>query len=462
MSIRWKIVCLCLVLALLPVMILNEYSVKTFDHFTRNVQEEQMISYARVVADEVLRLGGESLDIAFGERLQQYEQRFDTRLQVVGTNGVILADSSDDPDVGRNVRGDREIGRALSGSYGARTYLLPDRTLLYYYIALPVKDGENVVGAVRAIAHTQKITRAIAVITADFRRALILVAGISALSAIILSLTITRRLRKLTYAARRFAKGESDVMLSPKGRDEIGQLTQAFSQMATEISDRSQRQSSLMATTVHELKTPITAIKGAVQILRDEGAIDDPVACKRFLSNIDISSDRLLRMVEQLAVLSKLRAEQLRGRKQFVDYGAFVDEVIHRMFPVSRVKIEVDVESNVGSIWMIPDRVEQVLANLVENAIRYTTPDGNITIRVCQANGYIETYVEDNGSGIQPADQEHIFTSFYSTVSRNELHEYGMGLGLSIAQTIVQNHGGTISVKSEPGQGSTFVFTLPI
>ena len=461
MSIRWKIVALCVVLALGPVMALNKYTVRTFDRFTRNVHEDQMISYARVVGDEILRQRPDFESAGFTERLRQYEQRFGARLQVIGPDGIVRMDSSDAPDVGKDVSGERDIARALGGRYGARTYLLPDRSLFYYYIALPIMEDEELVAVVRAIAHTREITRAISRIYLDFRRMMWIVGGVAGFAAILASLTLTRRLRRLTRAARGFARGDSKLTLTPKGRDEIGQLERAFAQMAQELAERNARQGNLMASTVHELKTPIAGIKGAVQMLRDEGALDDPVSRDRFLRNIDISSDRLLRMVEQLAALSKLRAEELRGRKEKVKYGAFVEESVSRLFPLPPVRIEVVGADFDGDAMLIPERIEQVLANLLDNAIRYTPPEGQITVSVQAVPGGVETTVSDTGSGIEVADLAQVFDHFFSTVPRNNLREFGMGLGLSIAQAIIQNHGGTLRAESEVGKGSAFIFTLP-
>ncbi len=461
MSIRWKIAILCILLALIPVVVLNHYTVDVFDGFTRRMQEEQMISQARVVADDMLRDRPGSGDADFGERLRQYERRFGTRLQVIGPDGTLLLDSSPDASLGSDASPDREIARALDGRYGARSQLTPDRSLMYYYIALPAMADDDLIGVVRAIAHTREITRAIVGIARDFRRAMAIAVGVAAMAAILLSMTLTYRLRVLTRAARRFARGNSRLMPEPRGRDEIAELGRAFGELAREITRNNERQGNLLASTIHELKTPLTAIKGAVQMLRDEGAMDDLAARARFLGNIDISSDRLLRMVEQLAALSKLRAEELRGRKEPVAYGAFVTEVVNRLYPSPPVRLELDLPGQDVTVMLIPERIERVLANLLDNAFRHTPPDGRVTVAVRVADGSVETAVRDTGCGIEPSDLAQVFDHFFTTVPRNSLRESGMGLGLSIALAIAQNHGGTIRAESQPGEGSVFTFTLP-
>ncbi len=464
MSIRWKIAVLCIVLSVLPIALLNRYTVRVFDGFTRRMQEERMIDYATVVATDYARLleAGEDPQ-GFAARLSDYHQRFKARLKVVGPDGVVWHDS--DPGAagaGDRIEG-REISRALEGRYGARTELTPDRQLLYYYIALPIRDADgDVVAAARVSQHTRDITRAIRSIFNNYRLSMFAAFAVSALAAILLSYPLTRRLRALSTAMSSFARGESAATPVVNGRDEIGALGHAFQRMAAEIRDNNERQCSLLASTTHELKTPITAIKGAVEMLRDGGAMDDPEACARFLGNIEICSDRLLRMVEQLAALSKLKTEELRGRKANLDYVAFVRETVARLYPSPTVPINIEADDGLPDVAVIPERIEQVLANLLDNAMRYTPADGSITIRINQRDGMLATTVADTGAGIDAADLPNVFRQFFTTVPKGGLKDYGSGLGLAIAESIVQNHGGDISVESRRGQGSSFTFTLPV
>ncbi len=463
MSIRWKIALLCVLLSVLPILFLSKHTVREFDRFTRRVHEERMISFASVVVDEYLRqMAAGGPDDEFADRLRIYESRFDTRLQIVSADGAIEADSGTPSSVGGNALSDREIQRALAGQYGARSALTPDRQLMYYYVALPVRnDDGDIVAAVRAIAHTRDITRAIFRIAANFRKTTLFALGVAALTAILLSLTITRRLRLLTHSANSFARGDSRMPPMRHGGDEVGELGRAFETLAREISRNNERQGGLLASTTHELKTPLTSIKGAVQLLRDEGAMNDPAARNKFLSHIEISADRLLRMVEQLAALSKLKAEELRGRKERIRYGRFARETVERLFPSAPVRISFTLPEDDPIVPIIPARIEQVLANLIENALRYTPADGMIAVTVRPAAGGVETVVQDSGRGIEPSDLPNVFKQFFTTVPKDRRRDHGSGLGLAIAQSIVQNHGGHIGVQSRPGEGATFVFFLP-
>ncbi len=462
MSIRWKVALLCIILAVLPIAFLNSYTVRVFDQFTRKMLEEQMIDYAHVIAEDYRRqTGSGGTDPDFPARLQRYQREFGARLQVVDSNGILLHDSDASDQAGIDASARSEVQQALQGRYGSRTALTEDRSRLFYNIALPIRASDGtVIGAACVQAHTAAITRAILDIVRDYRLVMALALGIAVLAAIALASTLTKRLRTLTRTVNRFARGESQLDIRTAGRDEIGELARAFSTVADEIRQASTRQRDLLASTTHQLKTPLTAIKGAVQILKGAAAASDPAARERFLANIEISSDRLLYMVEQLAVLSRLKAEELRGRKTRVAYGAFVREVVERLYPAPKVPITLALPEDDIPLAIIPERIEQVLANLLDNALRHTPETGGITVGIRKAPACVETFVQDNGSGIESSDLPRVFEQFFTT--RTQARGHGSGLGLAIAQSIIQNHGGTIHAKSTSGEGSTFTFTLPL
>jgi signal transduction histidine kinase len=461
MSIRWKVALLCIVLAVLPIAFLNSYTVRVFDQFTRKMLEEQMIDYAHIIAADYRRqVESGNADPDFPARLRHFQGEFGARLQIVDANGILQYDSGADASTGTDLTDRREVQAALQGRYGARTALTDDRALLYYYIALPIHSTDGtLIGAACVQAHTAAITRAILEIVRNYRMAMALALGIAMLAAIALASTLTKRLRTLTQSVRTFARGESQLDVRTAGRDEIGELARAFATVAAEIRQAGTRQRDLLASTTHQLKTPLTAIKGAVQILKGADAAGNPAVRERFLANIDLSADRLLYMVEQLAVLSSLKAEELRGRKSRVDYGAFVRDLVERLYPAPNVPITLALPDEEITLAIIPERIEQVLANLLDNALRHTPGSGSITVSVRQTTSSVETVVQDNGAGIEPSDLPRVFEQFFTTQTQQRGH--GSGLGLAIAQSIIQNHGGTIHAQSTPGAGSTFTFTLP-
>ncbi|MFU8781219.1 MAG: ATP-binding protein [Kiritimatiellia bacterium] len=463
MSIRWKIAIVCIVLSVVPVLYFNHYTIRVFDGFTRKMFEEQLIDYAHIIGDDYRRQIEESgPDPRFQQRLQDYQRRFQARLMIVQPDGIIRHDSQEPPETGAFVGDYRDIRRALEGRYGARTRLTEDRQLHYYHIALPIRDSEEQIIGVAAIqAHTRDITRAIKTIISDYRIAMLLAAAIAAATAIALAWTLTYRLRTLTAAVQAFARGETRFNRKIRGRDEIARLGKAVEQMAAEINSLSSRQSQMLDTAVHQLKTPLTAIKGATEIIREES--DSPETRERFLRNIQISSDRLLAMIDRLGELSRLKTEELRGSKQTVNYKDYIAEIVQRLYPDARPAIQCNLAQADLSVLLHPERMEQAIANIIDNALRHTPAAGCISVTARHMPGWIETSIEDTGSGMEPSDLTCIFDQFFTTVPRDQTGKGGMGLGLTIARSIIENHGGTIHATSPgPHQGARFTFTLPL
>jgi len=463
MSIRWKIALVCILLAVVPVIYFNHYTIRVFDDFTRKMFEEQLIDYAHIIGDDYRRqIEEERPDPRFEQRLQDFQRRFGARLAIVGLDGNVLHDSETPAATGSYVGDYRDIKRALEGRYGARTRLTEDRKLFYYHIALPIRDSnDQMIGVAAVQAHTRDITRAIKEIIADYRMAMIAVGFIAIVAAILLAWTLTYRLRMLTRGVQRFARGETRFEAKVRGRDEIAKLGHAVEKMAGEINRISQHQSQLLDTAVHQLKTPLTAIKGAADIIGED--TESRETRERFLQNIQISADRLLAMISRLSEISRLKTEELRGNKSSVHYKQYIEEIVQRLYPEARPPIELHIETGEKSILLHPDRIEQVIVNLLDNALRHTPETGYILLRAQVVDKHIETTVKDNGSGMEPCDLACIFDQFYTTVPREQTGEGGMGLGLTIARSIIENHGGTITATSDgPQQGSRFTFTLPL
>jgi signal transduction histidine kinase len=337
------------------------------------------------------------------------------------------------------------------------------------YAVAPVVENGIVVQLVYAVTEapdTSFVARARATVRFlldswwQFLLAGLLAAGIALIMARWLARGMTQPLRDMAAAARRMEIGDYSVRVSTKSRDEVGQLAQAFNRMSAELDDLESSRRDLVANVSHELKTPIAAIRAHLENLLDGVEKPDPATLQVML----VQSERLGRLVEQLLDLSKLESGEVPLHRAEVPVAGLVSQVVSEVV-VSRPGAEVTIKRNIPDdlppLDADPERVHQVLFNLVENAVRFTPAGGEVTIEAQRHNGSVEISVSDTGVGIGPEHLPRLFERFYRVDPARSREDGGTGIGLAIARSVVEAHGGHIHAESAPGRGSVFTFDLP-
>jgi two-component system phosphate regulon sensor histidine kinase PhoR len=217
-----------------------------------------------------------------------------------------------------------------------------------------------------------------------------------------------------------------------------------------------------VANVSHELRTPLSLIKGFAETLLD-GALGDPQQAARFLQKIDKHSDRLLFLIEDLLVISRLESGQVSLNVQPVDLRDLAQRVLDDLGARAAAR-KTSLENKIPSqtiVWADGNRLQQVLFNLADNAIKYGKTEGCVTVGARDTGDTMEVFVADDGPGI-PADAiGRVFERFYRVDRARSRESGGTGLGLSIVKHIVQAHGGEAWVRSELHKGAAFYFTLP-
>jgi two-component system phosphate regulon sensor histidine kinase PhoR len=217
-----------------------------------------------------------------------------------------------------------------------------------------------------------------------------------------------------------------------------------------------------VANVSHELRTPLSLIKGYVETLLD-GARNDPVVTERFLKIIERNASRLDLLIQDLLAISALESGRITLNLQPVLLRPLAEKVLADLKARTDAK-GVKLVNDLPELTAMADadRLEQVLANLVDNAIKYGRADGTVIVGGQKTDAdKIEIFVQDDGPGIPPESLDRVFERFYRVDKARSREQGGTGLGLSIVKHIVQSHGGKVWVKSEPGKGATFLFTLP-
>lgn len=294
-------------------------------------------------------------------------------------------------------------------------------------------------------------------------RSLVLVAIGVTLAAVLVSIILAQNiggpLRQLTKASQAIAKGELGQQVTVNSQDEIGQLATAFNQMSRELAHSQQLRQQMTADIAHELRTPLSIILGHAEALQD-GVL--PPAPETFALIHDEAS-RLNRLVEELRTLTLAEAGELQLLSRPVPPQALLEKMIIAYTPRAQqqaITLRLDCPAGLPTLTIDPDRMAQVLANLLDNALRHTPAGGQITLAATHQPPHVSLSIRDTGIGIAPQDLPHIFNRFYRGEKSRNRQSGGSGLGLAIAKSIVQAHGGQIEARSDPGKGTIFTITL--
>jgi signal transduction histidine kinase len=292
----------------------------------------------------------------------------------------------------------------------------------------------------------------------------LLVGTIAAVVALLLSRWLargmTQPLRDMAAAARRMEVGDYTTRIHTRSRDEVGQLAVAFNRMSGELQDLEQSRRDLVANVSHELKTPITAIRAHLENLLDGVERPDPETLEVMLAQ----SERLGRLVEQLLDLSKLESGEVALSRGPVRLESLVARVLSEI-EVARadrgVRVVPHLPADLPPVDADAERVHQVLFNLLDNAVRFTPAGGEVTVAAQRENGSVHISVADTGVGIAPEHLPRLFERFYRVDPARSREDGGTGIGLAIARSVVEAHGGHIRAESQLGRGSTITFDLP-
>ena len=340
--------------------------------------------------------------------------------------------------------------------------------------------------------------------------ALLTILGVGGVLSLSLGCVVLRPLRVLATVAQQIGRGDFAVRVPVRQHDEIGTLATAVNQMAVhlqqsytelehkaathaamatenaalyrqvqqqaavlearvaartqELETANRYKSEFLANVSHELRTPLTAIKGFVDNMLDGLTGELNPRQLRYLTRLQANTDRLARLINDLLDLSRIEAGRLELRPTTVRLAPLVHDVVASLRPVADAKgLQLEALTTDAIVWADADKVTQVLMNLLGNALKFTPADGQVTVTVARAGGaWVQLAVADTGPGIAADDAAHIFDQFYQAAHMDLAKRHGTGLGLTIAKTLVEMHGGRLWVESTVGHGCTFCFTLPV
>jgi len=296
-------------------------------------------------------------------------------------------------------------------------------------------------------------------------RALLLIALAAGLVAALLILGLSRRIlapvEALTAVVRRMAAGDLDQRVAVTSRDELGELAHAFNTMADGLARLEMLRRNMVTDVAHELRTPLSNIRGYLEALRDGVLEPEP----GLVNSLHEEALLLNRLVDDLQDLALAEAGRLRLEREPTDLAPVVAWALDRLRPQAaerQIALRVDLAESLPPVDADAGRVGQVLHNLLHNALLHTPADGEITVTAQVGGLWVQVGVRDTGVGIGPGDLPHVFERFYRADKSRSRATGGAGLGLAIARQLVEAHGGQIKVESQVGRGTQFTFTLPV
>jgi signal transduction histidine kinase len=277
----------------------------------------------------------------------------------------------------------------------------------------------------------------------------------------VLARGMTSPLREMAAAASAMSRGDYRQRVTATSRDEVGELATAFNRMADDLAAVDARRRRLVADVSHELRTPLTALQALLENVADGVAPADPAT----LGTAIEQTRRLGRLVAQLLDLSRLEAGELPLHRESVALQAFLDGVVAEASRSASalgrtVRLSLAVDPPDLHVDADPERLHQVVANLLDNATRHAPPRGEVRVVATRDRSGIRLSVSDDGPGIPRAEQERVFERFARADAARAASDGGSGLGLSITRELVELHGGTVHVADTP-TGCTVVTTLP-
>jgi signal transduction histidine kinase len=333
------------------------------------------------------------------------------------------------------------------------------------YAAVPVQQPGQPSETVYAIRDAPGVLGATLRFLSDFWWQLLVAGAIAAAIALGLARWLargmTQPLRDMAQAARQMETGDYSRRVHTTSRDEVGQLATAFNRMSGELESLERLRRELVANVSHELKTPISALRAHLENLLDGVEEPDPETLQVMLSQ----SERLSRLVEQLLDLSRLESGELTLRREGVPLRRLVAEVLSEVEVVRsgrEVRVEDRVPDDIPAVFGDRERLHQVLFNLLDNAVRLTPPGGEVVVSAHRVDGRCEVSVTDTGPGIPAEHLPRLFERFYRVDPARARDDGGTGIGLAIARSVVEAHGGRIRAESQVGKGSVFTFDLPV
>ena len=470
-SVRWRMVAVYLLITVLALIAISGTVSGLMEEFLvsqrTETQLEATAELAEAIADDLYAADTDELFSYIEERARD----MGGRVLVLDSDSVVQVDTASRQngsllpyrEVREVLRGGKDSAYGfhhISRSAQEGIFTFNEESIWAVYYTVPLITDGMVSGAVLFSASIQDVVDSLMAVTQRITMVFVIVVIAMIVAVSILSGWLARPIAELTSAIRRMGT-QGYVRVDVKGSSEIAELGNAFNRMSERIEDHDRTRNEFVANASHELKTPLATMKLLSEtILYQDNP--DPALMKEFFGDINHEVDRLTRIVSELLKLVQEDASAGGLNFETLRLDSLVEGVCGRLTTLAENK-NITLETDLVPVEMQGDsmRLEQIVVNLVENAIKYTD-EGSVSVSVSDEGEWAVFTVKDTGIGIPEESIEHLFERFYRVDKARSRSTGGTGLGLSITEKLINLHGGSIEVKSKLGEGSTFTVQLPV
>ncbi|MFC2149587.1 ATP-binding protein [Candidatus Auribacterota bacterium] len=466
----WKLLSAFAFLTLVSIFVLNFFvSLKLQDYYERKITEE-LTSNALLISEIV------KPDLLSGntgraeKKIADIAKRLDLRITLIDVEGSVTGDS-EKPAGEMEDHSDRpEVIAAIKEGKGESTRYSDTVNYRMKYVAYASRDNGRLLSIIRLAVPLTDIKVQIMVI---YR--IVLLGGIAAVILVLIigffiSRSLSRPINEMKEAAGRIATGDFSKKIEVRTKDELGDLARSLNIMADELRIKMEHlrkmdrvRTDFVANVSHELKTPLTTIKGFVETLED-GGLDDKENAKRFLDIIKKHAERLSNIINDLLCLTELELSRDRIERETFDMKDLAEEMLlgfGHALSVKKLDLKKEYKGKDFNVSADKSRMEQVFVNLIDNAVRYTEKNGTISVALEERPQDFLITIHDTGVGIPQEHLDRVFERFYRVDKARSRESGGTGLGLSIVKHIVTLHNGHIAIDSASGKGTVITVTLP-
>jgi signal transduction histidine kinase len=447
---------------------------------TRLDQQGRAILAASAAGDWILNYReGRITESELQDEVRDLSEQIHQQIGILDTEGKIFIEPAHPWEVGRDDSKNPEIISALAWHPESDIRYDPDAKGDAIFSASPIIYQRQLVGVVRLELSMDLVRASSQAFWLRIIGVTFLAGFVTVLVSLFFARTLTEPLAQMTRATTLMANGDLKPRVTVSGPEELQKLAASFNSMAGRVSRVMEEQRAFVANAAHELRTPLTTIRLRAEALR-EGAKDDPQVAARFLADIESETDRLAHLVDDLLNLSRIETGLTHLRREPVSVPQVARVVVEKLAPRANEKnitLHIQAREDLPAVQADPRQIQQVLINLIGNAIKYTPQGGAVWIELemvkrsdvfglSGADDYVLTRVRDTGPGIVAEDLSHVFERFYRGDKARAREEAGVttgtGLGLAIVKGIIDAHRGRVWAENGTDRGAIISFVLPI